>query len=146
MGTKQLYDEDIDEFLYDCVQVEPMALQEEFVRVSSDLAYWSAKYSLAYKQKLLSEVRRKQITARQYFAIKEQLIKDIGKAIQKDVDHKLELDEEVQKAKAEEIEAEFEKERLKGILNAITSKRDMLISVGAQIRAEMAQDPFINKR
>lgn len=141
----KLHDMEVDDYLYDCVTVMPEALQEEFVRVSGDLSYWSRRYSLAHRAKLLAEVRRKQVIAEQYFAIKERLIKETGKGTAKDVEYAIELDERVQESKAAEIEADFEKEQIKGTLDAIRSKRDMLVSVGAQIRAEMAQDPFIKK-
>jgi len=39
-----------------------------------------------------------------------------------------------------------EKIRLYGVIDAVRTKRDMLISIGAQVRAEMESDPSIRER
>ena len=46
----------VDAYLYDCVNVEPEALQEEFVRIPADLAYWNERYAQAHREHLLAKL------------------------------------------------------------------------------------------
>jgi hypothetical protein len=55
-------------------------------------------------------------------------------------------DPDGQQARAKEVAADAERVRLYGVLDALRSKRDMLISLGAHIRAEMQHDPMIRER
>ena len=48
-------------------------------------------------------------------------------------------------AQRKTIDAEVEKNECFGRLDAIRSKRDMIVSLGAQIRAEMQADPTVRE-
>jgi len=49
-------------------------------------------------------------------------------------------------AKAREATAESERHRARGRVDALSTKRDMLISLGAHIRLELLRDPAVRKR
>ena len=46
-------------------------------------------------------------------------------------------------AKRNEVYLEAETKRLVGMVDAVRTKRDMLVSLGAHIRAEMEHEPLI---
>ena len=141
--TKKLRDIEIDEFLYDCIHVDPIVIQEEFARVAPDLAYWSAKFAEAHKTYLEAKILRDNVRGAKWFIVKNDLLATRGKCSNPDVEAALDTDEDMNEALASLVEAEYERERLKGVLEAVRAKKDMLISMGAMIRAEMQGDPVI---
>lgn len=134
-------------YLRECVRIEPMALEEEFVRVPSDLAYWNEEYSKIYQFWLERKMIREQVQAMVQTECRERLeaTKKGGKPTVGEVENEMLLDTRYQQAKSKEIQAESEKVRLAGVLDALRSKRDMLISLGAHMRAEMQNDPMIRR-
>jgi hypothetical protein len=134
-------------YLKDCVRIEPLALEEEFVRLPADLAYWNDRYSEAYKYHLERKIIREQLGAELSSKIRDGL--EVAKKTRvtiAEVDGELLLNPEYQQARAKEVAADAERVRLYGVLDALRSKRDMLISLGAHIRAEMQHDPMIRER
>lgn len=131
----------------DAVKIESFALEEEFVRLPGDLAFWNAKYSAVYHYWLSRKMILAQVTAEVSQAERTQLegITGAKRVTISEVEAALVLNPEYQQAKVKEIEAEAEKVRLYGVLDAIRSKRDMLISLGAHMRAEMQSDPSIRR-
>lgn len=134
-------------YLRECVRIEPMALEEEFVRVPADLAYWNEEYSKIYQFWLERKMIREQVQAMVQTECREHLeiTKKGGKPTVGEVENEMILDTRYQQAKSKEIQAESEKVRLAGVLDALRSKRDMLISLGAHMRAEMQNDPMIRR-
>ena len=41
------------------------------------------------------------------------------------------------------VEADVDRQRCRGIVDAISTKKDMLQSLGAKLRAEMGSDPMV---
>lgn len=132
------------EAVRDAVQIEPLAMQEEFVRIPADLSHWNAKYTEALKAFLLAKARAEEIWARVWLTTREALLAD-GKATEKLIEAKAQGDEDYQKAHLALIEAEVEKARVMGVVDAIRAKKEMLISLGATIRAEMEGDPLLKR-
>jgi hypothetical protein len=58
----------------------------------------------------------------------------------------VEHDQRYQDALVDEIATEVERERLKGAVTALLTKRDMCVQLGANHRAEMERDPVIRER
>jgi hypothetical protein len=46
---------EVPDFYADCLQIEPLALDEEFIRCPADIAYWNERYSDALNAFLLAE-------------------------------------------------------------------------------------------
>lgn len=132
-----------DEYLYECTHINDDDINNEFKRTSADIAFWSKKYADAVKESITAEINRKQVWSAKWIATKEMLVATGSRATIEDIKSNLETDNSVREARAREITAEFEKERIKGIMEAIRTKREMLISLGAHLRQEMQQDPTI---
>lgn len=136
-------EEDVD--LSSVFSINPDDINSEFVTLPGNLGYWSAKYSEAFRSAALAKANEKQVRAVYREVARERATASKSKPALPDIEAQLEAMDEVQDAVDVTIEAEYEKNRLGGIVDAIRSKRDMLISLGAQLRAEMQRDPTINK-
>lgn len=131
----------------DCVRVEPLALEEEFVRLPADLAYWNAQYSEAFRRYQLAKLYVEKLSAQLSLLVREDLQSQTrGRVTIAEVEMSVQVSPEYQAARAAEVEAEAEKVRLYGVVDAIRSKKEMLISLGAHMRAEMGADPSIRHR
>lgn len=144
-STKKIHDLDVDEYLADCVQVYPEALQEEYVRIPADLAYWNARNSAANRNHLVTKMNRERTVARLQIETRAAFEVAGKKATEALVDATVTMSDEYGVARMAEIEAEVEKAKLSGVVDAIRAKRDMLISLGAHVRAEMQGDPSLRE-
>ena len=117
--------------------IDPMSLNDEYGRLPSDFAYWSEKYADSKKAFALAKVDR-DITRSRLRMIARETIEVSGKrATESMVDATVELDPAWLEVKTKEIECEAESLRIHGVLESLRAKRDMLIQMGAQARAEM---------
>lgn len=140
---KTKLDEQIDEWEHDAISIEPLALEEEFVRNPSDIARANAKYASALKRWLHAKRHEAKTYSRRYLELRETASSKLTEAMLK---HMVEMDEDYQTAVMDRINAEVDKVRLHGVLEALKAKRDSLISIGAHMRAEMGGGPRINRR
>ena len=158
----QLHDMEIEDYLFQCVDIEPLALEEEFIRIAPDLAYWNHQFSEAVREYSRSKFLREQAAARLHGEMREELM-DAAKAAAKlaiedgakastvkvksptvsDIESAVLTHEDYVEVRDREIEAEANKSRLYGIVDAVRTKRDMLVQMGANRRAEMQGDPTI---
>lgn len=130
--------EDEAGYLKESVEIIPEAIREEFVRLPADMAFWGERYAEAVKAYLVAEHECKVVRAQVRLATRELGSLDGRKLTEADVDAKVETDERYRQAKLAEIEAEAAKLAAKVKLDAVATKRDMCISLGAHIRAEMS--------
>lgn len=142
--------EDLEAYRRACVRIEPMAIQEEFVRVPSDLAYWSESHSNLYREWQLAKFTREQewgaAMARARALLSSKAVGGGGRRPTVDqVEGEAVNDETYVAAKRNEVFLEAETKRLAGMIDAVRTKRDMLVSLGAHIRAEMEHDPVIKE-
>lgn len=126
-----------EDYLKESVDILPEAIREEFVRLPADLAYWGAKYADSVRTYLLKEQAVKECRARNRLGLREQLTAAGKKHTEGDLDAWVEQTPEYQQCKLEEIEAEAAKLAAKVKMDAVMAKRDMVMSLGAHIRAEM---------
>ena len=133
----------VEAYLADCVQMEPLAIEEEFVRMPADLAYWNERYATAYKGLALAEQRRRKLEALLRIEYREKMLADQKKPTESMVDAAVATDDRMLAARDDQIMAEVEKVRIQGVCEAVRCKKDMLISMGAHMRAEMNGDPTI---
>jgi len=130
--------DDLDQYALDCVKIEPLALEEEFVRLPSDLAYWNNRYAEVYRywqeRKHIKETMAHTLGA--FF--REQLsVTSKGRVTVAEVEEQVTLSEDFKQARAKELHGEVEKIRVQGVCEALRAKKDMLVSLGAHMRAEM---------
>jgi hypothetical protein len=142
----KLHDIEVDDYLRDCVRIEPLALEQEYVRLPADFAYWGERYSVAMRTYLQLEEDTKRTTARLWMETREKLTAAGKKPTEAMIDAAMRQEEEHQKAHAALVGAEAEKERLRVVMEAIRTKREMLVSLGATIRQEKEHDPVIRER
>ncbi len=138
---------DLERYLKDCVAIEPLALTEEFVRLPADLAYWSEQHASAYRYALERELYRKTLEGKLYSEHQLRLAAGrIGAGRGPTVDEvksAIAQDPSYIAARAEENEADSARVRLLGVVEAIRAKREMIVSLGAHLRAEMQHDPLL---
>lgn len=155
--------------LRDAVRVEPLALESEFVRMSGDLAYWTARNAVAIGVHLRAKARAKRLRALLFLEAREtpepepepvvveapeegKKAKKVEKpkapprVTEKDAEARAELDPRWQDAQEAEIVAEVEREKMKGAVAALVAKKDMLVQLGANQRAELERDPVVRER
>lgn len=137
---------ELDDYLRQCVKINPEDIQGEFVRIPSDLAYWNAQYAATMRRHLFSKIDTKVLRARLEPIIRAALIEAGAKLTEGMVKAAVDSDDRVIEAEHMEAEADVAKNECYGYLDSIRSKKDMLISLGAQLRAEMEGDPLIREQ
>ncbi len=136
---------DVQEYLRDCVRIEPLVIEEEYVRLPADLAYWNARYSESVQAFLTEKMNSEEHEARQRILHREMLLAAGGKATESQVEAAVLCDPSMREARLRYITAEARKHHVAGIVDAIRTKRDMLISLGAHMRAELQGDPVLKQ-
>ena len=139
-----IHDMEFEEFLYESVTMDTaIDLDGEFRKISGAIAYWNARYADAIEEHLKAEMDHKQEKARLYLHWRTTLELGGGRITEAMVTAKVESDPDYIESKVKAIEAEAEKVRLRGYTDAVSAKKDMLQSLGAKLRAEMAGDPTV---
>ena len=131
--------------LQNVVKIEPLAMQEEFIRVPADLAYWNELYAQVLKRYLVGKAQSEHLWARLWLETREKLLTTDGKATEKMIENATMANPEWQKAHLALVEVEAEKSSIRGTVDAIAAKKEMLISLGAHVRAEMDGDPMVRR-
>jgi len=122
-----------DEFLQKVINIDPLDLDDHFRRLPAELAYYNAQYAEAYARQLDAKRQLERTHAETYHLVlqgeKKMTVQAINAAIEEDEVYSL--------AKKELVDAESEKQRLRGKVEVVSAKKEMLISLGAHIRSEM---------
>jgi hypothetical protein len=158
-------DLELEADLMDRLKIDPMALDHEFITCASNIAYLGAKHGHALREHLRAKIRTKKLQALLLIQARDDLegrreeLQDEENALalkekRKAKDVKLSITESTVEANARqmpqwvdteeaEIEAEVAASIAKTNLTASLAKRDMLVQMGANVRAEMERDPTI---
>lgn len=139
---QNLHDIQVDDYLYDSVNTDPLQLDDEFVRLPADLAYWHYKSSEALKRFQTAKLDTKRLEARLSIEMREQQIAEGKKPTESTVSSAVEMSEEMYEARCALVSLEATYERLRGIVDAVRVKKDMVVALGNQIRAELS-DPIV---
>lgn len=153
--------EELEAELREAARIEPTCIDEEFVRLPTDIAWWTARHARAIGVHLTAEAKAKRLRGFLEIDARRRL-EDLARLkleAERDPDAKkqkreqriteamvaaeVEQDPRWHEAQADEIAAEVERERMKGAVAAMMAKRDALIQLGANARAEMQHDPVI---
>ena len=159
---------EIDQYTYDSVSITPEALSEEFARVALDLAYWNAKFAEALREYRIAELEQKRTRAMLYIKhrtlLQEAAIQEahsspqefdakgkpkpakVDRVTEAQVDSAVLMDPAMVECDNNVIVTEVEKEKVRGALDAVRAKREMVVSLGAHIRAELAGDPVLRSQ
>lgn len=138
---------DLDAYLKDSVRIESFAIEEEFIRLPADLAFWNEQYAQAYKAWQEQKLELERLNATLSLAIRDELqAQNKGRVTLAEIEQVLHTIDQYKNTKQREIELEAEKVRLYGVVDAVRSKKEMLISLGAHLRFEMGNDPAIRQQ
>lgn len=141
---------DLAEFTEDTVSIDPLDLNREFVELAPRLAYWNAQLAEATRKSMLAKIEHDRARAGKLVELRETLRSGtdprLAKATVDEIDARVTLDDDVADAQIVYVRLEGERLRIKGIVDAILCKRDMLQSLGAKLRAEMAGDPVLRSQ
>jgi hypothetical protein len=141
--TSSLNEIQVEQFLKDSVEIEPTLLQEEYVRVPADIAYWNERYSVALRAHLMAKLTLDRIFAGVQIETRETLLAEGSKVTESTVAAKVELNPKYQQARLAVIDTEVEAARIKGVGYAVSAKREMIVSLGAHLRIELQNDPAL---
>lgn len=134
--------EELNAAVDEAVSIDPLDLQDEFRRIPADLARFNELYARALRRFLKAKARTEQVFSLVYLETRE----GGQKATEAQIKAEVAMDDRYNDSLQERIEAEVEKTRLGGILDALMAKKDSLISMGANLRAEMSGNPSIRDR
>jgi hypothetical protein len=141
-----LGDVEVTQYLKECVTIEPMALEEEFVRVASDLAYWGAKWADAQKAAAMAKLQRNEVEAAIDSEYRQQAAEAGEKVTEKVIASRVQGDDRMKAVEISLIEAEAQASRARAFADAVRAKKDMVVALGSQVRAEMQADPSIRQQ
>jgi hypothetical protein len=133
------YDE---KYAKECVRLEPTALEEEFVRYTADLAYWGERLAEAKRTEALDKLQRDVVAADLDVAAREALAGD-KKPTEAAVSAWVQKHPAMLESEKNLIECGFHVDRVRATYDALRAKRDMLVGLGAQQRAELQGEPTI---
>ena len=141
-------DLELEARLREMVRVDPHEIEQMFSEIPAFIASASERSARATEAYLRAKAAVKRLRALHWLEAKNDL-KDAGerpteKMIDATVD--ADIDKRLQPYLEAEIEAEVEAIRAKGILVALQAKKDALVSIGANLRAELERDPIIRSR
>lgn len=142
----KIQDLEVDDILYRAVSIDPVDLQQEFVTLPADLAYWGARHADAHRAALKAKFALEQAEAKTRLFIREQLNLSGQKATVDEINARVIVDEFYAEARLAAIETESVALRYRNLLSSVHAKKDMLVSVGAQVRAEMDGNPSLRRQ
>jgi len=142
----EIGDVEVTQYLKECVTIEPMALEEEFIRVPSDLAYWGARFADAQRDAALAKLRRDEVEAAIDAEHRTVAASSGEKVTEKVIASRVAQDDRMKAVEIELIDADARAQRARAFCDAVRAKRDMVIALGSQVRAEMAADPSIRQQ
>jgi hypothetical protein len=131
-----------DEFLEDVINIDPLNIDEHFRRVPAELAYYNQQYADAVEAHLKAKAECERTHARVYIELSD-VTDDKGKKLTvAAIEANIQMNDDYHIAKMGMLNAEAEKLRLRGKVDVVSAKKEMLISLGAHIRVEMS-DPMV---
>jgi len=143
--TAMLRDVEVDAYLVQCVHLDPLALDEEFIRLPADVAYWNERYAQTIRAHLVVKHDMDKTRAAVMLEIREDAANTGVKMTVADVEARVLVDGRVADATVAAIEAEAAMKHARVRCDSLSAKRDMLQSLGAKVRAEMAGDPAVRE-
>lgn len=133
----------VEEFLVESVEIDPQDIQRHFATVAATYAYWSHQYAEADRNLKLSKLEEERTHAVLAIKHRQEMLDRGLKPTESQVEAKVVNDPEMVELTRERIEAEFQRERLKGVVNAVALKGQSLMSLGAFVRKELENDPAV---
>ena len=118
------------------------ALELEMYRIHADLAYANAQYATLHGEFLRAKLGLEQTEARLYLSIREQLKVSGDKYTEKVINSLVSTHPEYETASLALISSDAVVRNAQGLARAIAAKKDMLVSIGMRVNAELKGDPL----
>jgi hypothetical protein len=136
------FEQDHESYLRDCVTIDENQVEKEYVRISSDLAYWGQKYVDAHQVYLMAKLTVEETRSRLYLIAREKGKE--GKApSEATLTALVDSDESMHQVRLELVIAEVKRAKLHQVCEAIRAKKDLVVQLGASLRAQMQGDPVL---
>lgn len=133
-----IHDEEFEDYEASCVAIDPDDLNGEYIRLSSDVAYWSRRSAQIEEEYLRSKAELKEAESRAYLHVRETLSSNAKKApTGPHIEAMAQVHPSVVAANREFADLSGQRKRIHGILDAISAKKDMLVQLGADRRQEL---------
>jgi hypothetical protein len=120
------------------VDIDLDDMTSEYAAMGHNLAVWGQTHATANEAFARAKFAREQVWARKRMEIRETQEAAGKKLTEGSLDALIVVDPDYEEVKFAEIEAEAEVGRLRAAVDALRAKKDMLVSIGATQRAEMA--------
>jgi hypothetical protein len=137
---------DRDSILRASVDIDPADLNEEFIRAPGHIAYWNQQYADAHREHGVAKIEYDRAWAQLYCQLradfegrKPAITVDALKAM-------VDQDPDIYEKQMQVVVTDAERIRLRGIVDAVVAKKDMLQSLGAKLREEMRGDPVLRNQ
>lgn len=131
--------------IQEAVAVDPLSIDDEFASLPGQIVRYNNLFSDAMKTLLLAEAAEDRMWAKMYILHREESRDEKAKITETEIKSLIESSKEWQRVHDAVIDAKIEKQRLHGVLDALSAKRDALISIGAKMRAELAGQPHLRE-
>jgi hypothetical protein len=131
-----------DEFLEQVIDIDPLNIDEHFRKVPAELAYYNQQYADAVEAYLKAKAECERTHARVYIELSDVTDEKGKKLTVAAIEANIQMNDDYHISKLNMLNAEAEKLRLRGKVDVVATKKEMLISLGAHIRVEMS-DPMV---
>jgi len=130
--------EDIGENARDAVTINGADLRSALERLPVDLAHYGFEFARAHRRWIAAKMTYDEARAVSYISVRADLENLGHKVTEAIVDAGVTKDPRVQTARAEHIEAEFLREQMRAMVEALRAKREALTSLSLMARAELS--------
>ncbi len=130
------------EYAQQCVTLDNTNLQGEFCKYTADFSHWGERFAQAKQEESLAKLAKETTAADLDVQAREALAGD-KKPTEAMISAWVTRHPAMQEAEKNLISATFEMDRVRAVWEALRAKRDMLVGLGAQQRAEMQHEPSI---
>jgi hypothetical protein len=125
------------------VSIDSSDINSEYIRLPADLAYWNALYATAIGAELCLKQELKTLQA----TLEDRYRKEAkDRPTEKYLESCVNRDNGFLAARSALDGATVTKVRISGVVDAICAKREMLVSLGASLRAELQGPLSINEK
>jgi hypothetical protein len=130
--------EDVVAHVRDAIHINGADLRSELERLPGNLAHYGFAFAKAHRRMIAAKLTVEEVRAASYLQVRESLA-DLGtKPTEAMIEAHVTSVPEVRGARAELIEAEYEREQLRAVCDSLRAKRENLQSLVMLARAEMA--------
>lgn len=132
---------DVVEHVRSAVTINGGDLRHELERLPSDLAHYGFGFARAHRRMLAAKIRVTEVEQAEYLSIRENAEALGEKITEATIAAKVTARSTVKEARAEYVEAEYERECLRATTDALRAKRENLMSLVMLAKAEMGGMP-----